>query len=85
MRTAATGLVLGYVVVTFLIAPLFLCAAGAADSYPTGVMIVLNRTGMLGLLQRGMSQAVEFCDHAVRALDDFLSREVAPLMLRQQN
>ncbi len=59
MRTAAAGFVLGYLVIALLIAPTLLCALGAAPSYPDGVAMVLNRSGVLEPLQRGAKQAVE--------------------------
>ena len=83
MRSAATGFILGYVVIAFLIAPLIVYASGAAHDYTDGVVIVLDRTGMTEAWQRGARQAVEFRDHAMRALDDFLDRQVMPLVLRR--
>ncbi|HTI84736.1 MAG TPA: hypothetical protein VL614_30145 [Acetobacteraceae bacterium] len=85
MRTVATGFILGIAVTVFLIAPFLACASGAARDYPGGVFIVLDRTGMLELLQRGARQAVEFSDHAMSAVDDFLNHQVVPLLMSQKS
>ncbi len=85
MRTAASGFILGFAVISFLIVPLILYASGAARDYTGGLVIVMDQTGMLGLLQRGARQSVEFYDHAMWALNDFLNREVVPLIRPQQN
>jgi hypothetical protein len=78
MRTAAAGFVLGYLVIALLIAPSLLCALGAAPSYPDGVAMVLNRSGVLEPLQRGAKQAVEIRDHVMSVVDDYLSHRLLP-------
>ena len=81
MRTTATGFILGYAVIAFVIAPSLLYASGAAPNYGRGVVMVLDRTGMLELSRRGARQAVEFRDHAMQLLDSFLDRRVVPYLL----
>ena len=85
MRTAAAGFVLGYLVIALLIAPSLLCALGAAPSYPVGVAMVLNRSGVLEPLQRGARQAVEIRDHVMSVVDDYLSQRMFPRSLSPQD
>jgi hypothetical protein len=84
MRTAATGFVLGYLVIALLIAPSLLCVLGGAPSYPVGVAMVLNRSGVLEPLQRGARQAVEIRDHVMSVVDDYLSQQMFPRSLSPQ-
>ena len=85
MRNAATGFILGYAVVALLIAPMLVWTCGVARSYADGVGIVLNRMDMLRPLQRGVRQAVEFGDHTMSVVDDFLNRQVVQYLRPQRN
>jgi hypothetical protein len=85
MRNSITGFILGFAAIAFLIAPSLLCASGEASDYTGGVVVVLNRMDVLEPLQRGARQAVEFRDHAMWVLDDFLNRQVLPHLLPAQS
>jgi hypothetical protein len=47
MRTVATGFFLGYLVVAFLIAPPLLWVLHMTPDYVSGVVLVLDRSGVL--------------------------------------
>ena len=81
MRTAATGFCLGYLLIALLIAPSLMYVLGVASSYPAGVTMVLDRSGILEPLQRAARQTEEFRDHVMWIADDYLSRRIVPHIL----
>src|SRR5262249_54572860 len=85
MRTATAGFFVGYLAITLLIAPSLLCALGVARNYPVGVVMVLDRTGVLEPLQRVARQTEEFRDHVMWMADDYLSHRIIPHILTGQD
>ena len=85
MRTAAVGFCLGYLAVALLVAPSLLRILGVVPSYPAGIVMVLDRTGVLEPLQQAARQTEEFRDHIMWLADDYLSHRIIPHILSSQN
>lgn len=76
MRNAAAGFLLGYLVVALMIAPSVLWATQVTHSYGDGVVLVLNRTGVLGQMKRAVDQATDFRDRMLTGLADYINSKL---------
>ncbi|HEX3399749.1 MAG TPA: hypothetical protein VHT74_05430 [Acetobacteraceae bacterium] len=72
MRSVAAGFALGYLVIAFLLAPAMLWAFKVTPSYTGGVVMVLDRSGILIPLKNQVDQATQIRDRALGQLADYL-------------
>lgn len=77
MRTAATGFFLGYFVIAILIAPSLLWVLHVTPDYASGVIVVLDRTGVLGPVQKGAQQVVDLRDRVRAEFATYVERAIS--------
>ena len=80
MRKALTGFACGYLMITFVVAPAWLCAAGKVPSYSDGLVVMLDRTGVLSRVKSGMDQAANTRDRLLNQLAVYIARKLGPAL-----
>ncbi len=76
MQKIFAGFTLGYLLVAFLAVPTTLWAIQVAPSYAGGVMIMLDRTGVLAPVQGQVEQAVTTRDKLLNRLADYIDNKL---------
>lgn len=78
MRTVATGFFLGYLTVALLAAPTILCALHVTSSYGDGVVVVLDRGGVLAPLRNGIAQFEKARNRLINSLEGYIASKLEP-------
>jgi hypothetical protein len=74
MRTVATGFVLGYFVIAILFVPAVMWGLQMTPTYTSGVLVVLDRTGVLGPVEDAAQQVVELRDRMRAELTAYIEK-----------
>lgn len=77
MRTVATGFVLGYFLVAILIVPSLLWGLQMTPTYTGGVLMVLDRTGVLGPAEDIAQQVVDLRDRVRAEVVAYVERAIS--------
>ncbi len=75
MRTVATGFLLGYLTISLLIAPTMLWALDVAPTYSKGVVMVLDRSGVLGPMRDAVDRAVVARDNVMALVGNYVANK----------
>ncbi|MEJ0018574.1 MAG: hypothetical protein WDN25_18845 [Acetobacteraceae bacterium] len=78
MRTIFGGFILGYLMIALVIAPAVMCALNVTPSYRTGVVTVLERSGVLQPVRDSAREAAQFRDRMLTRLSDFVDSKLTP-------
>ena len=78
MRTVFAGFLLGYMMVSYMIAPMVLWALQVVPSYTSGVVMVMDRSGVLAPLKQGMDQTAQFRDRQLVRLAEYIGSKLSP-------
>jgi len=78
VRTAVTGFFLGYVTIALLIAPMALWALEITPSYAGGVVMVIERYGVLAPIQSGIQQLEQTSRRLTQRLELYIADTLEP-------
>jgi hypothetical protein len=76
MCKAVAGFILGYLAVALLVAPTALWVLHVTPSYASGVVVVLDRTGVLAPTKSTIDQATETRDRLLPQLAGYVSSKL---------
>lgn len=77
MRTVATGFVLGYFVIAILIVPALMWGLQMTPTYTSGILVVLDRTGVLGPVEDTAQQVVDLRDRMRAELTAYVEKAIS--------
>jgi hypothetical protein len=77
MRTVATGFVLGYFVIAILVVPALLWGLQMTPTYSSGILVVLDRTGVLGPVEDTAKQVVDLRDRMRAELTAYVEKAIS--------
>ncbi len=78
MRNVVVGFALGYYMIAFLVVPPVLCALELAPNCAGGVVMVLDRNGLLAPIRSYVAQATHFRDRTLSDLSENLAIKLFP-------